>query len=63
MSTAELDTVRDRFERARADLTPRQAMLALLFGAALGFTLLLLQEPMFHDAVHEFRHTTGITCH
>ncbi len=61
MSTNE--TVSDRFELARAQLRPSQALAALAFGAAIVFTLMFLQEPLVHDATHNFRHAAGITCH
>ena len=57
------ETVADRFELARATLTPAQALAALAFGAAIVFTLMFLQEPLVHDATHNFRHAAGITCH
>jgi len=56
-------TVTDRIEMARTDLTPAQGASLLIFGAAVGFTLLFLQEPIAHDAMHNFRHAAGITCH
>lgn len=59
----ETDTVHDRIERARTDLTPAAAVIIVALAAALGFTLLFLQEPMAHDAMHNFRHAAGITCH
>jgi membrane-bound metal-dependent hydrolase YbcI (DUF457 family) len=31
--------------------------------AALGFALLFVQEPLAHDAMHNFRHGAGIVCH
>jgi cobalt transporter subunit CbtB len=62
MSTA-TDTVDGRSERARTELTPGQAATGLLLVAALGFALLFLQEPLAHDAMHNFRHAAGITCH
>jgi cobalt transporter subunit CbtB len=62
MSTA-TDTVDGRIERARTELTPGQAAAGLLLVAALGFALLFLQEPLAHDAMHNFRHAAGITCH
>jgi cobalt transporter subunit CbtB len=62
MSTA-TDTVDGRIERARTELTPGQAATGLLLVAALGFALLFLQEPLAHDAMHNFRHAAGITCH
>lgn len=59
----ETDTVRNRIECARTDVTPTMAARTLLVAAALGFTLLFLQDPMAHDAMHGFRHAAGITCH
>ena len=59
----ETDTVHDRIVRARSDLTPTAAATAVLLAAAIGFTLLFLQDPMAHDAMHGFRHAAGITCH
>ncbi|APW99529.1 cobalamin cluster protein [Halobiforma lacisalsi AJ5] len=61
--TATNDTVHDRIETARTDLTPMQLATILVFAAAIGFTLLFLQEPIAHDAMHNFRHGAGITCH
>ncbi|MFC4541916.1 CbtB domain-containing protein [Halosolutus amylolyticus] len=60
---ATTDTVHDRIDTARADLTPIQLAAIVLFAAAIGFTLLFLQEPIAHDAMHNFRHGAGITCH
>jgi hypothetical protein len=57
------DTVRGRFEYASSSLTPTQMDLGLAVVAALGFTLLFVQEPMMNDALHNFRHGAGITCH
>lgn len=57
------DTVHGRLEQARVELTPTQIGLGLALVAALGFTLLFVQEPMVHDSVHNFRHAIGITCH
>lgn len=59
----ETDTVRSRIVRARTDVTPTMAVATLVVAAALGFTLLFLQDPMAHDAMHNFRHAAGITCH
>lgn len=59
----ETDTVRNRIVRARTDVTPTLAVATLVVAAALGFTLLFLQDPMAHDAMHNFRHAAGITCH
>ncbi|ELY48827.1 CbtB domain-containing protein [Natronolimnohabitans innermongolicus] len=57
------ETVGDRIDLARNQLTPLQITAGLAFGAAIAFTLLFVQEPMVHDAMHNFRHAAGITCH
>jgi len=61
--TATNETVRSRIETARTDLTPLQVLTGLLFATAIAFTLVFLQEPLAHDAMHNFRHGAGITCH
>lgn len=60
---AKTDTVHDRIVRARRDVTPTTALMAVALAAALGFALLFLQDPLAHDAMHNFRHAAGITCH
>jgi len=62
MATAN-DSVHGRIEQARVELTPAQLVAGLGLVAALGFALLFLQEPTMHDAMHNFRHAAGITCH
>ncbi|MCQ4333559.1 CbtB-domain containing protein [Natronomonas sp. F2-12] len=57
------DTVSDRFELARGELTMAQIAAGLAFGAAIVFALLFLQEPLAHDATHSFRHAAGVVCH
>ena len=57
------DTVHSRFETARTELTALQVATGLLFAAAIAFTLIFLQEPLAHDAMHNFRHGAGIVCH
>ncbi|PSP85030.1 cobalamin cluster protein [Halobacteriales archaeon QS_1_68_17] len=57
------ETVRDRFDDARATLTPVQIAMGIGLLALLGVTLLFVQEPMVHDAMHNFRHAAGVTCH
>lgn len=57
------ETVHNRFECAKADVPLSVALMAVVLAAALGFTLLFLQDPMVHDTLHEFRHAAGITCH
>jgi hypothetical protein len=60
---AATNTVHGRIEHARAELTPAQLAAGLLLAAGLGFGLLFVQDPMAHDALHNFRHAAGITCH
>ncbi len=62
MATA-TDTVHGRFGRARARLSPAQLATAAAIVLALGFALLFVQEPLVHDAMHNFRHAAGVTCH
>ena len=62
MATAN-NTVHGRIEQARMELTPARVAVGLALVAALGFTLLFVQEPMVHDSMHNFRHAAGITCH
>jgi hypothetical protein len=62
MATAN-DTVHGRIEHARIELTLTQVAIGLALAAALGFTLLFMQEPLVHDSLHNFRHAAGITCH
>lgn len=62
MATAN-DTVHGRIGQARVELTTTQVAVGLALVAALGFTLLFVQEPAVHDSVHNFRHAAGITCH
>ncbi|WP_336337462.1 CbtB domain-containing protein [Haloarcula brevis] len=57
------DSVHDRLDRARAGLTGPQIAIGVTLVAALGFTLLFVQDPMLHDSLHNFRHSAGITCH
>lgn len=59
----EAETVRDRIALAREEVGVTVAVTAVAVAAALGFALLFLQEPTAHDAVHNFRHAAGITCH
>ncbi|WP_247731005.1 CbtB domain-containing protein [Halovivax limisalsi] len=62
-ATNEADTVRHRIELARETTTPAQLATLLALVSALTFALVVLQEPLVHDAVHDFRHAAGIVCH
>lgn len=57
------ETVSDRLELARGELTATQIAAGLAFGAAITFALLFLQEPLAHDATHQLRHAAGVVCH
>lgn len=57
------DTVADRVRIARATLSPPQFAVVAAFVTAIVFTLVVLQEPLVHDSLHDFRHATGIVCH
>jgi len=59
----ETDTVRGRVGHATASLSGTQVALGLALLAALTFALLFVQDPLAHDALHNFRHSAGITCH
>jgi len=61
--TAHDDTVADRIETARAEIAPTTALAIFAFGAAITFALLVVQEPLVHDSMHNFRHVAGIVCH
>ena len=60
---AETETVHERIVHARSEVTPTAALMTVALAAALGFTLFFLQDPLAHDAMHNFRHAAGITCH
>lgn len=57
------DTVHDRLGTITQELSPATLAAGLLFAAALGYTLVFMQDPLAHDAMHSFRHAAGITCH
>ncbi len=61
META--NSVAERFELARHTLSARDVALGLALVAALGFALLVVQDPLAHDSLHNFRHSAGVTCH
>jgi len=57
------DTISERFETLRSTLTPLQAASLVVFGTAITFMLVVLQDPLVHDSTHNFRHAAGIACH
>ena len=61
--SSQSDTVADRIDTARAEITATTALSIFGFGATITFTLLLLQEPLAHESLHNFRHAAGIVCH
>lgn len=61
MTTTE--TVHNRIDFAIDTLTPTQMAVGLGLILLAGFILLVSQNPMVHDAMHNFRHGAGVTCH
>jgi len=57
------DTVADRVRIVRTTLLPSQFVAVAAFVIAIVFTLVVIQEPLVHDSLHDFRHATGIVCH
>lgn len=56
-------TVRDRFAHVGASLSPLQVAVGLGLLAVVLATLVFVQEPAVHHALHDFRHVAGVTCH
>ena len=61
--SSQSDTVADRIDTARAEIAPTTALSIFAFGAAITFALLVVEEPLVHDSMHNFRHVAGIVCH
>lgn len=61
--SATTDTVAGRVATARSRIDLTTALTAVALATALGFTLAFLQEPLVHNALHDFRHGAGIVCH
>jgi len=61
--TSQSDTVANRIDTARAEIAPTTVLAILGFGAAITFTLLVVQKPLAHESLHNFRHVAGIVCH
>ncbi len=57
------DTVSSRVTHAKQDLSAREVAVGLALVAAITFALLVFQEPLVHDSLHNLRHTGGIVCH
>lgn len=60
---AAANTVHERIEQARYELRPRDVVLGVAILLAIGFVLAVLQTPLAHDSLHNFRHTAGVVCH
>jgi len=60
---AATETVHDRVDIATETLSPAQIAAGLALVALAGFALLFAQDPMVHDAMHDFRHVAGVACH
>lgn len=59
----EADTVHGRIADVQTRTDPVRLAASLLLVAAIGFTLLVLQEPLVHDSLHNFRHAAGVVGH
>lgn len=57
------DTVSSRVAHAKEDVPAREVAVGLALVAAVTFALLVFQEPLVHDSMHNLRHTGGIVCH
>lgn len=57
------DTVTNRIVATREEIPLTTALVAVGLVAAVGFTLAFAGEPLAHEALHDFRHGVGITCH
>jgi len=57
------DTVANRLRTVRTALTPVEAATLLAFAAAITFALVVFQEPLAHESLHNFRHAAGVACH
>ena len=57
------ETVQGRVEGVLIELTPAQLALGLGLTLLLVVGLVFAQDPLVHEALHDFRHTGGITCH
>lgn len=62
MATQAPQSARQRLAAVRQELS-YSALIAGLLIVLVVATLLFVQEPSVHNALHEFRHGAGITCH
>jgi len=60
---ARANSVSSRVAHAKQDLSAREVAVGLALVTALTFALLVLQDPLAHDSMHNLRHTGGIVCH
>jgi len=56
-------TVSDRIAQASQELSATEVAVGLALVSGLLFGLLLLQQPLAHDGLHNFRHVAGVVCH
>ena len=57
------ETVHDRIDLALDTLSPTQITMGVGLILLVGIILLVSQNPIVHDAMHNFRHGAGVTCH
>jgi hypothetical protein len=60
---AATDTVSDRIAQANHELSATEVAVGLALVTAAVFGLVMLQQPLAHDALHDFRHVAGVVCH
>lgn len=60
---AAANSVATRYALARQALSARDVAVGLALVTAITFALLVMQDPLAHDSLHNFRHTAGVTCH
>lgn len=63
MSHSTPTSARQRLAVVQQQLSNSQLLIGLSLVLLVGVGLLFVQDPMVHNALHEFRHGAGITCH
>ena len=60
---ADVHSVRGRVATLCLEHSPARLAVGLGLLALLAATLVAVQEPAVHEALHDFRHVAGVTCH
>jgi hypothetical protein len=56
-------TVSDRIAQASQELSRWEVAAGLVLTTGFLAGLLLLQQPLLHEGLHDFRHAAGVVCH